>query len=253
MSQKETSIYEENGINHDPITVSGANNEYIHLGNTKVRKDELLSAFGGTLNPGITVRSVHKFANPSPLGLSAFALTTFVLSMINARAMGISNTKVVVGLAFFYGGFVQLCAGMWEIAIENTFGGTSLASFGGFWMSWAAIQTPSFQILSAYEDPVERSNAVAFFLLGWTIFAALCTVCTMKSTLAFFLMFALLTVTFLLLAIGDFTRVLGWTRAGGVVGVIVSFIAWYNAYAGIATEQNSYFPVKPIYLPGGRV
>ncbi|ODV61766.1 acetate uptake transporter family protein ASCRUDRAFT_75053 [Ascoidea rubescens DSM 1968] len=250
MSNKEVSNYGDD--EHDPITYSGENNEYIHIGSTKVRKDELLSAFGGSLYTGVTAPPVHKFANPGPLGLSAFALTTFVLSMINARAMGISNPKIVVGLAFFYGGFIQLCAGMWEIAIENTFGGTALSSYGGFWMAWAAIQTPGFGIASSYTDPVEKNNAIAFFLLGWTIFSGMLTLCTMKSTVAFFSMFALLTVTFLLLTIGDYTRVLGWTRAGGVLGVIVSFMAWYNAYAGIATPQNSYITIKPIFLPGGK-
>ncbi|ODV63072.1 acetate uptake transporter family protein [Ascoidea rubescens DSM 1968] len=237
---------------HHPVTVSGLNNEYIHIGQTKVRKDELLSAFGGSLYTGVTAPPTHKFANPGPLGLSAFALTTFVLSMFNARAMGITNNKVVVGLAFFYGGFIQLLAGMWEIAIENTFGGTALSSYGGFWMAWAAIQTPAFGIASSYDDKVEFYNALGFFLLGWSIFTAMLTLCTLKSTLAFSGMFALLTVTFILLTIGDFTRNTNFTRAGGILGVIVAFMAWYNAFAGIATPQNSYITIKPIYLPGGK-
>lgn len=237
---------------HHPVTVSGQNNEFIHIGQTKVRKDELLSAFGGSLYTGVTAPPTHKFANPGPLGLSAFALTTFVLSMINARAMGITNNKVVIGLAYFYGGGIQLLAGMWEIAIENTFGGTALSSYGGFWMAWASINTPAFGIASSYEDKAELSHALGFFLLGWTIFTAMLTLCTVKSTLAFSAMFALLTVTFLLLTIGDFIRNTNFTRAGGVLGVIVAFMAWYNAYAGIATPQNSYITIKPLYLPGGR-
>ena len=237
---------------HHPVTTSGINNEFIHIGNTKVRREELLSAFGGSLYPGVTAPPTHKFANPGPLGLSAFALTTFVLSMINAQAMGITNNKIVVGLAFFYGGFIQLLAGMWEIAIENTFGGTALSSYGGFWMAWAAIQTPAFGIASSYDDHIEKANAVGFFLLGWTIFSAMLTLCTLKSTVAFSGMFALLTVTFTLLTIGDITRVVGCTKAGGILGVIVAFMAWYNAFAGIATPQNSYITVKPFYLPGGK-
>ncbi|ODV63981.1 acetate uptake transporter family protein [Ascoidea rubescens DSM 1968] len=252
MSDVEKNI-SHSGDEHQPITTSGAQNEFVHIGNMKVRKDELLNAFGGSLYPGIMAPPTHKFANPGPLGLSAFALTTFVLSMVNARAMGIHNPKVVVGLAFFYGGFIQLCAGMWEIAVENTFGGTALSSYGGFWMSYAAIQTDAFGIASSYDDETELANAIAFYLLGWTIFTAMITVCTMKSTVAFFGMFFLLTITFLLLTIGDFTRNENCTRAGGVLGVIVAFMAWYNAYAGIATPQNSYLTVKPVFLPGGRV
>ena len=252
MSDVEKNI-SHSGDEHQPVTLSGTQNEFVHIGTMKVRKDELLSAFGGSLYPGIMAPPTHKFGNPGPLGLSAFALTTFVLSMVNARAQGVSNPKIVVGLAFFYGGFVQLCAGMWEIAVENTFGGTALSSYGGFWMAYAAIQTPGFGIASSYDDPAELGNAVGFFLLGWTIFTAMVTVCTMKSTAAFFSMFFLLTITFLLLAIGELAASLNCTRAGGVLGVIVAFLAWYNAYAGIATPQNSYLTVKPFYLPGGKV
>ena len=241
------------GDEHQPVTVSGESNEFVHIGHMKVRRDELMSAFGGSLYPGIMAPPTHKFANPGPLGLSAFALTTFVLSMVNARAQGVSNPKIVVGLAFFYGGFIQLCAGMWEIAVENTFGGTALSSYGGFWMSYAAIETNAFGIASSYTDETELANAVGFYLLGWTIFTAMVTICTTKSTAAFFGMFFLLTITFLLLTIGEFASSLKCTRAGGVIGVIVAFLAWYNAYAGIATPQNSYLTVKPLYLPGGRI
>jgi len=239
-----------NGIDQDAeisrITHQG---EYINIGRTKVLKSELISAFGGTLQPGISVPSTHRFANPAPLGLCGFALTTFVLSMYNAQAMGISTPNVVVGLAMFYGGLVQLLAGMWEIALENTFGGTALSSYGGFWLSFAAIHIPWFGIQDAYDDPTELKNAVSFFLLGWTIFTFGLLLCTVKSTIGFFGLFFFLEITFLLLTIGDFTGVIGVTRAGGVFGVITAFLAWYNAFAGVSTRENSYVTVKAIPMP----
>lgn len=210
----------------------------------------MFEAFGGTLNPGLAPAPVHKFANPAPLGLSGFALTTFVLSMFNARAQGITIPNVVVGCAMFYGGLVQLIAGIWEIALENTFGGTALCSFGGFWLSFGAIYIPWFGILDAYKDKEsDLGNALGFYLLGWALFTFGLSVCTMKSTIMFFALFFLLAVTFLLLSIANFTGEVGVTRAGGVLGVIVAFIAWYNAYAGIATRQNSYIMVHPFALP----
>jgi len=74
-------------------------------------------------------------ANPAPMGLAGFALTTFVLSMHNAGA-GVDVTApngVVLGLALFYGGIVQFAAGMWEMRTGNTFGAVAFASYGGFW------------------------------------------------------------------------------------------------------------------------
>ncbi|GMM28565.1 Ady2 protein [Martiniozyma asiatica (nom. inval.)] len=222
---------------------------FIYLGNKKFLKEDLMGAFGGTLNPGWAAPSVHKFANPAPLGLSAFALTTFVLSLINAGAMGVSNDSIVVGLACFYGGFIQLLAGMWEMSVENTFGALALSSYGGFWMSFGAISIPWFNIAASYDDPVELQNAVGFYLLGWAIFTFMLTLCTMKSTLAFFSLFFLLAITFLLLAIADLGKSPNCKTAGGVIGVIVAFIAWYNAYAGLANKQNAYVTVQAVKLP----
>lgn len=222
---------------------------YIYLGNKKFARDDLLQAFGGTLNPGLAAPSVHKFANPAPLGLSAFALTTFILSLINAGAMGVSNDSVVVGCAIFYGGFIQLLAGMWEMSVENTFGALALSSYGGFWMSFGAISIPWFNIAGSYTDPTELDNAIGFYLLAWSIFTFMLTLCTMKSTLAFFSLFFLLAITFLLLAIGKLASSHGCTVGGGVLGVIVAFIAWYNAYAGLANKQNAYLRVHAVTLP----
>lgn len=229
--------------------VTSSDGNYVYLGNKKFAKDDLIQAFGGTLNPGLAAPSAHKFANPAPLGLCAFALTTFVLSLINAGAMGVSNDSVVVGLAMFYGGLIQLLSGMWEMALENTFGALALGSFGGFWLSFGAISIPWFNIAASYDDPVELDNAVGFYLIGWSIFTFMLTLCTMKSTLAFFSLFFLLAVTFLLLGIGKLGKSHGSTVAGGVVGVIVAFIAWYNAYAGLANKQNSYVRVHALQLP----
>ncbi|CAL9734941.1 ammonia transport outward protein 2 [Monosporozyma servazzii] len=232
------------------IYTSGSNNEYIYIGRQKFLRDDLLGAFGGSLNPGLSVPSSHKFANPAPLGLSGFGLTTFVLSMCNARAQGVEIPNVFVGLAIFYGGFVQLIAGIWEIALENTFGGTALCSFGGFWLSFGSIYIPWFGILDAYKDrPDEFANAMGFFLLGWAIFTYGLCLCTMKSTLMLFSLYFFLALTFLLLSIGQFAQNVKVIKAAGIVGVLVSFIAWYLAYAGLATKHNAYITVHTVPLP----
>lgn len=117
-------------------------------------------------------------------------------------------------------------------------------------MSFAAIYIPWFGVANAYEGKEsELGNVVGFFLLAMAIFTLGITVCTMKSTLMFFLLFFLLAITFLLLAIAEFTGKFGVKRAGGIVGVIVAFLAWYNAFAGLATRQNSYLTGHPVPLP----
>jgi len=94
----------------------------------------------------------RRFANPAPLGLAAFATTTFVLSMCNVNTRGLNSTpNIVVGMAFAYGGLAQLLAGMWEFACGNTFGATAFSTYGAFWISFGCIYVPWFGILSAYE------------------------------------------------------------------------------------------------------
>ena len=232
------------------IFTTGENNQYVYIGRQKFLRSELYEAFGGTLQPGLAPASTHRFANPAPLGLSAFALTTFVLSMCNARAQGIRTPNIVVGLAIFYGGLIQVIAGIWEIALENTFGGTTLSSFGGFWLSFGAINIPWFGIIDAYKGKEEEfANAMGFYLLGWCIFTwGVCT-CTMKSTIALFALFFLLGLTFLLLSISEFTQNDNVQQSAGIIGCIVAFIAWYNSYAGLANKQNSYIASHPIPLP----
>ncbi|KAL8870856.1 MAG: hypothetical protein Q9174_003194 [Haloplaca sp. 1 TL-2023] len=219
-----------------------------------------LPAFGGEFQPGL-YKSVEnrKFANPAPLGLSAFALTTFVLSLINMRAKNVMEANLVVGIAFGYGGLVQLLAGMWEMAVGNTFGATALSSYGGFWLSFAIILTPGgFQIESLYEEAqgvYAFYDAFGFFLLGWFIFTLLLLVCTLRSTVAFFTLFFTLDMAFLLLGIGYLHRDSGGhpnppiIKAGGFFGLLAAFTAWYNALAGIADDGNSFFIVPVVHFP----
>jgi uncharacterized protein len=111
-------------------------------------------------------------ANPAPLGLSAFALTTFVLSAANAGLF--SGAAIVLGLALFYGGLAQFCAGMWEFRTGNLFGATAFSSYGAFWMALGFSLLPLFGGKSV-ADLAGGGTAVGVFLLGWTIFTALCS------------------------------------------------------------------------------
>jgi len=218
-------------------------------------------AFGGEFQPGLYKPTTgRKFANPAPLGLSAFALTTFVLSLINIGVRGVHEPNIVVALAFGYGGLVQLLAGMWEMAVGNTFGATALSSYGGFWLSVAIVLTPGgFEIVNAYETSGEGvnafNNAFGYFLAGWFIFTTILLICTLRSTVAFFMLFFTLDLAFLMLAIGRLTADAAGapnvpcTKAGGYFGIFAAFLAWYNALAGIADDSNSFFVIPVAHFP----
>ncbi|KAJ3071091.1 hypothetical protein HDU98_005835, partial [Podochytrium sp. JEL0797] len=110
-------------------------------------------------------------ANPGPLGLCAFALTTFVGALYNLDLAG-SHHNVIVSVALAYGGLAQMLAGMWEFVTGNTFGATAFTSYGAFWIAFGYISVPSSGILAAYTDPKEKDMALGCFLLGWTVFTA---------------------------------------------------------------------------------
>src|SRR6266700_3305903 len=112
-------------------------------------------------------------ANPAPLGLCGFALTTFVLSSINAGWFPDKGTNIVVGLALFYGGLAQLLAGMCEFKTGNTLGATAFTSYGAFWLSFAAIFIPGTGILAALTQSGTLHSALGIYLLAWGIFTFL--------------------------------------------------------------------------------
>jgi len=178
-------------------------------------------------------------ANPGPLGLCGFALTTFVLSSINAGLIpGTDAAKMVIGLAFFYGGLAQLLAGMWEFRTGNTFGATAFSSYGAFWLAVG---------ISVQQNLIPSPTAFGYFLLGWTIFTGLMFLGTLRSNIALMAVFGLLFITFLLLTIGELAGSNASHVAGGWFGIATALAAWYTALAGILSSTKSVFtlPVGP--------
>ena len=198
-------------------------------------------------------KAVVATANPAPLGLSAFALTTFVLSCINAGIIvpGIGmGTNIVVGLALFYGGIVQLLAGMWEFKAGNTFGATAFSSYGGFWLAFGVIFIPGSGILASFSNAAASAlhPAIGLFLLGWAIFTFMMLLATLKSNIALIAVFALLFLTFLVLAIAELGGGSSITQIGGVLVILTALVAWYTALAGLLSSAKSAFtlPIGPI-------
>jgi uncharacterized protein len=209
---------------------------------TTIRPDEAPATPGkpeDTSSPAI--------ADPGPLGLAAFAMTTFVLSVFNANIIGtLALVGVVLPLALFYGGAVQILAGMWEFRKNNTFGALAFSSYGAFWIALAWY----LRYVAATIAPASREHeALGLFLLAWTIFTAYMLLASLRTTLMLTAVFAFLFATFLLLALGNLAAPPNVTliKVGGWLGLITAFLAWYHSAAGVtnATWGRTLLPVFP--------
>jgi len=202
-------------------------------------------------------------ANPAPLGLAGFALTTFVLSLFNVGAgtpgAAPGPSTLIIGLAVAYGGIAQFSAGMWEFVKGNTFGATAFTSYGAFWISFAIIFVPGFSSLATYEttnattgvttvDP-SLSAALGIYLIAWGFFTFILFLASFRLNGATVLLFFLLTVTFVILAIANFLGgSVSATKVGGVFGLLTAATAWYIAAAGLFTDADTYFTLPTMDL-----
>jgi len=210
----------------------------------------VLPASATDFDPEPHRRLFRQFANPAPLGLCGFALTTFVLSLVNVHARSVTIPNIVIGLALAYGGLAQFCAGMWEFASGNTFGALAFSSYGAFWLSFACIFIPFFNIAGAYptNNPQELFNALGHYLICWFIFTLFLCVGTLRSSIAFFGLFFTLAMAFMMLAIGYYKgENVNFIKAGGWFGLLAALFAWYNAVAALWNPGNSF-----IRLPVGQ-
>ncbi len=180
-------------------------------------------------------------ADPAPLGLAGFALTTFLLSGHNASWI---PDLIWVGPAVFYGGLAQLLAGMWEFRNRNVFGATAFSTYGAFWMGFGlfVILASTTGFLAGYK-PNDLSNAAAWFAFSFAIFNTYMLIGSTRVNTAVFAVFLALEVTFILLAIGYFNashtdgKHLWWLHAGGWAGIVTAAIAWYASAAGVLNGQ----------------
>ncbi|HEY5197991.1 MAG TPA: acetate uptake transporter [Solirubrobacteraceae bacterium] len=181
-------------------------------------------------------------ANPAPLGLAGFAMTTFVLSMFNSNLVDPKGTPAVFGLALAYGGVVQLLAGMWEFRAGNTFGAVAFSSFGAFWISFWALN-----VFYAQQITGNVGHALGVYLAGWAIFTAYMTVAALRVSGAVLLVFVLLTITFVLLAIGaaPHANAQHW---GGYFGLATAAAAWYASFGAVvnSTFGRAVVPLFPL-------
>ena len=196
-------------------------------------------------------------ADPAPLGLAGFALTTFLLSGHNASFI---PDLIWVGPAIFYGGLAQFCAGMWEFRNRNVFGATAFSTYGGFWMGlglFIILAVDTSKWLSAYTGG-DLTNALAWFLFAFAIFNTYMLIGSMRVNVAVFMVFLTLEITEILLVIGFFNISHGgtewWLHAGGWAGIVTAGVAWYTSAAGVmnGTAGRSVLPVGKPFVSESR-
>lgn len=184
-------------------------------------------------------------ADPAPLGLAAFALTTFLLSAVNAGWANAATGSDWLGYAFAYGGGCQLLAGMWEFKNRNVFGSTAFSTYGGFWIGlgiWAIKVAP------AAKTPAAADHDLGWILLAFAIFNFYMLILSTQVNLAVFVVFATLQLTEIILFIGNFAVSSGTVKLGGYIGVITALAAWYTSAAGVSNGLAG----SKIKLPVGK-
>lgn len=173
--------------------------------------------------------STHSTTNPAPLGLVAFAMTTWLLCLINNGSIAGSEVGLVFAMALVFGGTVQMVVGAFEFAKGNTFGFTAFFSYGAFW--W------SFALFKIFFSAGVSANFVAWYLLIWGIFTFMMFIGTLSKNRALQSVFLALAITFFLLSAGDFTGNASLTHTGGNFGLLTAILAFYLASAEIINES----------------
>jgi uncharacterized protein len=204
-----------------------------------------------TETPRTPAPAVSGIADPAPLGLAAFALTTFLLSAHNADWTR-GSTGAWLGFAFAYGGLVQLLAGMWEFRNRNVFGATAFSTYGGFWIGlalWVRLVEPS----AVKIGPDAAQNDLGWILLAFAIFNTYMLLWSTQVNKAVFGVFLTLEITEIVLFIGNFSHSTGTVKLGGWLGVLTALVAWYTSAAGVTNGMGGRISL-PVGAPfgGGR-
>jgi hypothetical protein len=186
-------------------------------------------------------------ADPAPLGLAAFALTTFLLSAANANWMTAATGDAWLGYALAYGGAIQLLAGMWEFRNRNVFGATAFSTYGGFWIGlflWVQFVAPHATSAAA------AGHDLGWILLAFAIFNTYMLIMSTQLNIAVFVVFLTLEITEVILFIGNFAGNTSVVHIGGYVGIVTAVAAWYASAAGVAngTAGRIMLPVGPALL-----
>lgn len=208
--------------------------------------DQALAQQAGpaTLPAAPTVGGAVAWGNSAPLALAAFAITTFMLSMINANLVNVGATPVVFGVAFMFGGLTQLIAGVIQFRTGNTFGGVLFSTFGAFWLSFFAIAEFFLKDIPA----TQVGHALGLFLYAFGIFTVWILAASLRTNAVVVIALTGLAATFFTLGAGNYAATTGLVHAGGYLGLVVAALAAYLSCAELceAAYKREVLPVWPL-------
>ena len=190
--------------------------------------DSTVKSIPSVLPSSITIQDTT--ANPAPLGLLGFGMTTVLLNLHNAGIYELSSMILAMGI--FYGGIAQIIAGIMEVKKKNTFGATAFISYGSFWLTLVALLVMPKM---GWTDAASNGAMIAYLLM-WGLFTGCMFIGTLKLTRSLQFIFGSLTVLFVLLAIGDATGSAVIKTIAGIEGIICGFSAFYTAIAQVLNE-----------------
>ncbi|PKI82358.1 hypothetical protein MVES_003770 [Malassezia vespertilionis] len=220
----------------------------------------LHSAYSKDVQPSLCCHAhKRKFANAAPLGFCAFALSIFLVSLIDIGTLGLNDPSFMICIGIAYGGLIQVLVGMWSIASCNTFDAVTFTSYGAYWISYAIllISGPSGvqqTVFSKKETTKDLLHTVGLYMFSWFIFTTLMLLCTLKSTLPSFMLFLCLDLNYLFLGLayvrndGELAQTV-LLHIAGAFGIGAACSAWYSAFVGVADKSNSFIILPALTFP----
>jgi len=190
--------------------------------------------------PGFPVYN-RRIANPGPLGLFAFAITTFIYSLFALHTRRVYDPDLGLAMGLAVGGLVQLLAGMWAFPTGNTFAATMFSIYGAFYISLGIIYWPTSGILASYAPTTNVNRALGIYFTGWFVLTALMFFSSFRASITMVLLFFAWMMTFMLGMIGEYLNSYGTVKASAAFGLITTFIAFWAGSAGLITRDHHFF------------
>ncbi|KAG8765104.1 hypothetical protein FRC12_007678 [Ceratobasidium sp. 428] len=190
--------------------------------------------------PGFPVYR-RRLANPSPLGLFAFAATTWAISLYAVQTRHVKVVNLSLALSLALGGLTQLLAAMWEFAAGNTYAVTMFGMLSGFYLSAGTIFWAGSGIEDAYEGTGSLNDALGVYFSAWFIFSIIMLVASLRASVVLTTLWSSITMTIMLGMIAAFVEQVKVQKAAGAFGILTSAIAAYAGASGIWTKDHAFF------------
>ncbi|KAG7928566.1 hypothetical protein KL925_001866 [Ogataea polymorpha] len=250
--EKQTSI-DALQSKHKPSTASAFrhDDQNIYINDQPIDKNDFIYAFGGSLNVGARKQTgkTRELSDPVPAGLAAFSCSALSLGLVQLHARSVHTPNVLLGAFLTTAGLVEIIVGVLCFIIGNTWACCTFLMFGGFWSSYSFLLMDVGGIAASYATTDEYNQAVALYFLPWALFSFALFACTWRSTYSLSLLMFLIWLFILLFTIGQFATSVGTFKAGGYICMLSGIVGFYNMFAGLLDETNSYFTIKPFYMP----